>query len=168
MATGKYVPPSKRPGYVPPATSTLPPSSRPYRPRQASASDLPTYSPLILNNVFTHAQDGTITFFSYPAPFHHRQPPLPYDPTRTPLDTPLPPSPPLPAPIHPLSNLISYISVFPRAQPAWDSRGELWTHSSADKLIDDGKGEKRNFNRPIPVFVPAPGNLREFIFGGWW
>ncbi|WWC87716.1 uncharacterized protein L201_002608 [Kwoniella dendrophila CBS 6074] len=47
---------------------------------------------------------------------------------------------------------------------------EIWTHTNADKLIEDFKGEKKNFDRPVPVFKSWRGGDRrdDFEFIGWW
>jgi len=153
----KYVPPSKRPGYVPSQ------SSIPARRQQYCGKD--TYNSRELAVHFTHPSDSTLTFFSHPLPLP--PPRLPYDPSRTPYSTPLPPSPVVP-PKHPLNNLISFIRIFARAHPAWASHRELWVHTQAEKIIKDYQGAKANFGRPIPVFEAAPLHGEKFVDAGWW
>lgn len=169
----KYVPPSKRAGYVP-SESALPPQTRP-RPGSQPLSDL--YKTQDLSTHFTHPQDSTFTFFSYPLP--PPPPTLAYDLTRSPVDTPLPPSPVI-LPRHPLEHVISYIVLFHNAHPDWDTARELWTHTNAAKIIEDywldgivhdqegEAGPRKNFGRPIPVFRSADRRARgEMVFAGW-
>lgn len=177
----KYVPPSRRPGYVPPSTtastphtvstksSYLPPGrvGSSYTARSGSSSG-PTYSIYEVSRHFTHPRDSTLTFFAYPLPPHERPPRPAYDPTHTPETAPLPPSPPPPPPTHPLSHLLSYIVVFPHANPLWREKNELWLHTGARKMMADWvkPGERRNFGRPVPVFVSAKHD--EVAWQGWW
>ncbi|ORY25847.1 hypothetical protein BCR39DRAFT_278948 [Naematelia encephala] len=163
---GKYIPPSKRAGYVP-SPSSLPPSARRVS-AGAVDSNIKTLSWDELSDHFQHPQDSTFTYFSYPLPPRPRYIRREYDPSRTPETTPLPPSPPPPPPIHPLNNIVSYICIFQNAHPAWDTDGELWTHSNADKLLEDWKGLRQNFSRPVPVFRAIRGSKSVFGFYGWW
>lgn len=158
----KYVPPSKRSGYISPTSSTLPPGHRkPFAPRSYQVSQIA--------NQFNHGQSSTVTFFNI------RQKPSPrlswpeyYDPSRTPDNIPLPPSPPPPPPIHPLSYLISYVIIFPGAHPAWIKEDQLWMHTNADTLIEDSRGGRKNFGRPIPVFGGSHGRENSMVFQGWY
>ncbi|KAI9632482.1 uncharacterized protein MKK02DRAFT_40785 [Dioszegia hungarica] len=110
--------------------------------------------------------------------FSHKPPPPPrrarlaYDPFRAPEDTPLPPSPPPPASAHVLGHLISYITVFQNAHPDWESAGELWIHTSAEALMEDygaeGEGKKRNFGRPLPLFLESTRRNDNLEFAGWY
>ncbi|RXK41353.1 hypothetical protein M231_01258 [Tremella mesenterica] len=151
----KYVPPSRRPGYVP-TSSDLPPAPR--QPRQ-NRPDGPTYHMSDIEATFGSPQDSTLTFFSYPCPIRKFRPREPYDPSRTPYNTPLPPSPPPLPPPHPLRHLLCWITIFPDAHPAWQEKRELWTHTNAAKMIEDWNGEKKNF-----AFISST----HFFFGGWW
>lgn len=166
--SGKYVPPSRRPGYTPNSTDLPPPAPafRSYqsRPRQ------PIINLTELQTIFKHPQTHTLTFITWddPPPPRERYHP-PYDPSGTPLTIPLPPSPPPPPPAHPLGHLLSYISIFPFAQPAWESNKELRTHTGADKIIEDWEaGGKKNVGRPVPVFRLLRKNGSEMVFEGWW
>ena len=163
--TGKYVPPSKRPGYIPSSTS-LPPA------RNFPSRERPTTTGIQIHQLsshFTQPQDSTLTFFSYRLELPEQGPRLPYDPSRSAEATPLPPSPPPPPSIHPLNHLISYIVIFPNSHPAWKAEHQLWTHTNADKMMSDWKGKKRNFGRPIPVFPPFKVGWKEQVnFDGWW
>ncbi|WRT65536.1 uncharacterized protein IL334_002481 [Kwoniella shivajii] len=167
VTTGKYIPPSRRAGYVPtlPSKDTPPP-----RPSRISRDPLPDhlYSLTDLYRIFNHPQDSTFTFFSFPAPFTSRRFKEPYDPTRTPYNTPLPPSPPPPPPPHPLGHLLSYLVLFQNAHPSWNDDNQLWTHSNADKLIEDHEKDKKNMGRPLPVFKSFKGRPGELEFIGWW
>jgi hypothetical protein len=161
----KYIPPSKRPGYVPPAgpNSSLPPQNRPpIRGRDGT----PRYTAADFTQHFTHPQDSTLSYFAYP-PIERSSPRPPYNPSRTPQDTPLPSSPPPPPPKHPLNHLISYVCIFNNAHPAWRSDRELWVHTNADKLIADWEGDRKNFGRPMPVFEQMQGSRSHFTFSGW-
>lgn len=166
LEMAKYIPPSRRPGYTP-TGSSLPPSTR-ERTDVYKAQDLSAH--------FTHPQDSTFTFFSYPLP--PARPTLLYDPTRSPEDTPLPPSPVI-LPRHPLDHIISYIVLFPNAHPDWNTARELWTHTKAERLLADywkdgivrnqegEPGPRRNFGRPIPVFQVGNRVRGDISFAGW-
>ena len=161
-----YVPPSKRPGYVP---SAPPPdsirgattSARGGRGARGQAS----YDSSQLVEHFTHSPDSTLTFFSYRAPLTPPYERPAYDPTRTPYNTPLPPSAPSPPPRHPLGGLVSFIRIFPGAHPVWVTHRELWVHTGAHKLLADHAGAKLDFGRPIPLF---DGNREWSVFNGYW
>ncbi|WWD16656.1 hypothetical protein CI109_101086 [Kwoniella shandongensis] len=172
MATpaGKYVPPSRRPGYIPPSSSSLPPPG-PSPQRTFRHHNQPTdlYSPTDLFHIFNHSRQSTFTYFSFPVTLTRppRPPPMEYDPCRRPETTPLPPSPPPPPPQHPLSHLVSYVTIVPNGHPAWDSEMELWSHTNAEMLIEDWQGDKKNFERPLPVFKGWKGRQYEYEFHGW-
>jgi hypothetical protein len=157
--SGKYVPPSRREGYTPKATDT-PPWVRLPKPQFRSSIKQDFQ---LLEQIFQTPQQGTYNYYLYPNP---PQPILAYDPTRTPENTPLPPS----APSHPLGNLICYIMIFPRAHPLWEEGGELWHHTASETLAGDWKGEKRNFARPIPVFGTSSTGMKGKVhcLGWWW
>ncbi|WVQ79033.1 hypothetical protein IAT38_001125 [Cryptococcus sp. DSM 104549] len=189
MATSqsKYVPPSRRAGYVPSSSSTPPSSARrgqPFRPKtQLDPRAVPVD---ILFDIFQHPQGSTLTWFAYKGEDEEEtgrsSPPKvsPADPAPstadttpsndvTPSPTPTPTVPVIPpTPSHPLHYVISYITVFPRAHPLWEDEHELWSHSNMEKLIADWEGPKKNFGRPIPVFTPANRANYHTIFNGWW
>ncbi|WWC99138.1 hypothetical protein V866_006033 [Kwoniella sp. B9012] len=164
--TAKYIPPWQRAGYTPSTSSNDLPPPRPRWNNRPTPKDL--YSQTDLLSIFNHPQDSTLTFFSYSLP---PRPPRPeYDPTHTPESLPLSPSPPPLAPLHPLGYLVSYVVLFGNAHPVWNEEHELWTHTNADKLIEDHEGKRKNFDRPIPVFRSWRGHdhRAEFEFIGWW
>ena len=173
--SGKYVPPSKRAGYVP-STSSIPPThvhNGGFRARWTPGTSLPegVYSRQDLEQHFTHNIEGTLNHFSHLNPsFHDHKPRKGYDPTRAlkdPQEIPLPFSPPPGLPIHPLKHLVSYIVLFPNAHPCWEKDRELWVHTSAEYIIEDEEGERKNFGRPLPVFQHAQAR-DTFRFAGWW
>lgn len=178
----KYVPPSKREGYKA-VSSELPPGYKPRRgkqdgkgdgdPKGDGSGDGDRHSLATLAKLFDTPNEGTFNYFNHiPGNSNPRpRPRLPYDPDRTPETAPLPPSPPPAEPQHPLGHLVAYIVMFGNAHPMWESHRELWSHTNAQKLIDDEKGLKQNFGRPIPVFQShgrkgEPG--RKTSFQGWW
>lgn len=176
----KYVPPSKKEGYKP-ASVELPPGYKPRRERRDESGspegtgDDGRHSRATLAKIFDTPNEGTFNYFNFNHPTPGKRPipkdRLPYDPSRTPETTPLPPSPSSPEPPHPLGHLIAYIVIFGNAHPMWDSHRELWSHTDAQKLIDDEQGLRKNFGRPIPVFLSHgrrsdPGFKTSFQ--GWW
>jgi len=58
--------------------------------------------------------------------------------------------------------------LFPRAQPLWESGGEIWSHTGSEVISDDWKRGKVNFGRPIPVFQGGSSKQDRFTFIGWW
>lgn len=170
--SGKYVPPSRREGYKP-VTTELPPGYRTPRDRQVDGDGTATFVPLIAR-IFDTPLEGTFNYFDYicPTPATRFQGRVlrPYIPEQTPEATSSPPSPPAPA-RHPLAHLIAYIVMFGSAHPSWESHRELWSHTNAERLIEDDKGLRMNFGRPIPVFQ-SNGNKEERSsvpgFAGWW
>ena len=152
----KYVPPSKRAGFVPiitPSTSG-PPLHKEYG---LGAGQLKSF--------FTHFSDSTVSFFSYPKSRREPKPRLQYDPSRTPESTPLPPSPE-PEPRHPLDHIISHLQVHgSSAQPVWDSHQELWTYTNAQKFNTSPEKLTVNMGRPIPVFRYGKGESSK---PKWW
>lgn len=166
--SGKYVPPSRRPGFVPKAADQPPPGPR--RPYQSSArAGHPTYTITEIQAIFGHPQNHTLTFFSFDDPPPAKQyNTTPYDPAGTPLSIALPPSPPPPPPAHPLNHLVSYVSIFPFAHPAWETKKELWTHTGAESIIEDFNGGQKSCGRPIPVFHFVRKTSNEMTFEGWW
>ena len=168
----KYVPPSRRAGYVPPAASDLPPTPHSSRGSRAFARERPdgegTVSINTVSRHFTHWRDSTLTFFNHSGEPVPRPPRAPYDPCRTPRSTPLPPSPPPPPPAHPLAHLVSYITLFPAAHPLWKDKAEMWMHTGAAKMIEDFEGGRRNFGRPIPMFRSFKASNIDMEWHGWW
>lgn len=171
--SGKYVPPSKREGYKPVSTD-LPPGHRiPHR--SQGNGDGPGNSLSTIAKIFDTPTEGTFNFFDHLFDEHpmrrHPREPIPYDPSRTLETTPLPPSPPPPKPRHPLNHLIAYIVMFGRAHPLWESHKELWSHTNAEKIMEDEAGLKQNFGRPLPVFKtfePRGARCSMDNFEGWW
>jgi hypothetical protein len=160
--SGKYVPPSRREGYV-----AKPDARPPWIKDRVQRGPKPNSGHFFeeLEAIFSTEQQGTYNHYI------NREPiiaPLEFDPTRTPYNTPLP----LSTPFHPLGHLICYIMIFPRAHPLWESGGELWHHTGSGTLAEDWKGEKKNFGRPIPVFTSsirdARGTKAGVQFLGWW
>jgi hypothetical protein len=159
----KYVPPSRRPGYVP-STSTLPPG---YRSPGTAGEGQYTLSDLAEH--FNHPQDSTLTFFSHPVPptsdtrlgyRDHLRDTIATEPQPSAMESTLE---------HPLRHLVSYGVIWNNAHPAWEKEGELWIHTNAEKFIDDYENEKKkNFGRPIPVFAQVRGRHKIVTFIGWW
>lgn len=164
--SGKYVPPSRREGYV-----AKPDARPPWIKDRKDDKPKSEYNKFDqLDEIFGAIFQGTYNYFRYRAPEPTPNKPLPYDPTRTPENTPLPPPIRSPvAPRHPLGNLVCYVMTFGKGHPLWHSGGELWSHTDSHILASDWKGDKRNFGRPIPVFHvennSGPGKLG---FLGWW
>ncbi|WVW79973.1 hypothetical protein I302_101946 [Kwoniella bestiolae CBS 10118] len=166
--TTKYIPPWQRAGYTPSTSSNdLPPPGRKWNNRPPPKT---LYSQADLLDIFNHPQDSTLTFFSFLPPPRPARPDATPESTERPENLPLPPSPPPPAPPHPLGYLVSYVVLFGNAHPAWNDQHEIWTHTNAEKLIEDFVGRRKNFDRPIPVFRSWRGKDRrdEFEFIGWW
>ncbi|KAL7419673.1 hypothetical protein Q5752_005587 [Cryptotrichosporon argae] len=149
--SGKYVPLSRRAGYVP-STSALPPD---YLPRGTPVAALAALAPY----------SGTLNFFRFPA---LRELPAP-DSSSSPPAGPHQPAPhqhphPYPHP-HPHAHVLAYLVLWANAHP---KAGEVWYHTDAGVLIDEfahiqaeGPGATRtNFGRPVAVFAGAPGRPR--------
>lgn len=175
--SGKYVPPSKRPGYVPTTTSAPPPgpTQRQYINPRSRDPNKPTYTHSSIRDIFRHPQTSTINTFAFDEPegrhrghytIYKRDPDS--DDAPDPVTIPLPPSPPPPPMPHPLSHIVSYTMIFAYAHPAWESHRELWMHTGAEELLADFQGEKKNFLRPIPVFQAVRRNSGQVDFAGWW
>jgi hypothetical protein len=153
--TMAYVPPSKRPGFVA-KTTDKPPWVRPARKTQEDHL-------LELETLFLTPQQGTFNYFAHKGKAPARsEGPANIEGT-------------LPSNLvimgkekHPLRHIIVYIMIFPRAQPLWELGAELWSHTGAEGMINDWKGNKANFDRPIPVFEGASSRRDRFTFVGWW
>lgn len=166
--SGKYVPPSKRAGYVP-AKTELPPGYRPQRSVDRTDND-PQHHHTVIERVFDTHQQGTFNYFEFIPPPLPPQPGASYDPYGPPHTIPLPPSPPPGATVpHPLGHLVAYVIRFGGAHPFWETNAELWSHTDAEKLIqDESSGQKKNFGRPIPVFSAPARRIAFLEFDGWW
>jgi hypothetical protein len=149
-----YIPPSKRPGFQP-KTTALPPG---YRPKVHKNQADHVHE---LEQLFQTHQQGTFNYFAYRAPTE--RPPLTFGQKEgfEGIST-------VPAPPHPLGHLITYIMLFPRAQPLWESGAELWSHTGSEIMVEDWNGDKVNFGRPIPVFGGGSTRKDKFVFLGWW
>ena len=213
---GKYVPPSRRAGYIPPSAPTLPPGHSPRQPPPTARPREPVYPLSDIENAFNSPQHSSINFFAYRYPMERsveRRPERLWRPklSEQSIDdaqeamsdlqvstsgqeakphasiedsvekdaaeeapavidrAPKPPAPSRQYPTHPLEHLISYITLFPNAHPAWATDKELWTHTSSQKLVEDWEsGEKINFGRPVPVFRAASARRGPMVFDGWW
>jgi hypothetical protein len=150
-----YVPPSKRPGFQPKPNDIPPWSRQNSKPRVKTIEDHLQR----LESIFSTVQQGTFNYFSHPKigtyaeeqAFEH----VPKKDKK------------IYAP-HPLSHLIAYIMLFPRAQPLWESGGEVWSHTGSEVIVEDWKRDKVNFGRPIPVFQGGSSKQDRFSFIGWW
>ncbi|KAK6907176.1 hypothetical protein I203_101166 [Kwoniella mangroviensis CBS 8507] len=68
---------------------------------------------------------------------------------------------------HPLGELVSFVVIFENAHPAWEEDKEIWVHSKVDLLLKDHRGQKKNFDRPIPVFIAGRSKFGKFVFENW-
>lgn len=157
-----YIPPSKRPGFQVKPSDT-PPWSRQTQPiPKYGKPKIQTDHILELEQLFQTHQQGTFNYFAY-RPSATERAPLTFGQKEGFEGIPNPIAPP-----HPLGHLIAYIMLFPRAQPLWESGGELWSHTGSEIMVEDWKGGKVNFGRPIPVFGGGSTRKDRFVFLGWW
>jgi hypothetical protein len=150
-----YVPPSKRPGFQ------LKPDDTPPWSRQTSKPKVKTIEDHLqrLESIFSTVQQGTFNYFSHPhIGTYAEEQGFDHAPRK---DKKI-------YPPHPLSHLIAYIMLFPRAQPLWESGGEVWSHTGSEVIVEDWKRDKVNFGRPIPVFQGGSSKQDRFSFIGWW
>lgn len=153
-----YIPPSKRPGFNPKPTDT-PPWTR----QTSNYTKTKTHLDHILEleQLFKTHQQGTFNYFANkpttskaPLTFGQKEG---FEGIPNPIAEP-----------HVLGHLIVYIMIFPRAQPLWESGGELWSHTGSEIMVDDWQSRKINFGRPIPVFGGGSTKKDRIVFLGWW
>ena len=150
-----YIPPSKRPGFQP-KPNDIPPWSR-----ETSKPKVKTIEDHLqqVSSIFSTVQQGTFNYFSYPhTGTYAEEQGLEHAPKKEKKIYPH----------HPLSHLIAYIMLFPRAQPLWESGGEVWSHTGSEVIVDDWKRDKVDFGRPIPIFQGGSSKQDRFTFIGWW
>ena len=150
-----YVPPSKRPGFQSQPSDSPPWSRETFKPKVKTIEDHLQQ----VSSIFSTVQQGTFNYFSYPhSGTYVEEQGLEHAPKKEKKIYPH----------HPLSHLIAYIMLFPRAQPLWESGGEIWSHTGSEVIVDDWKRDKVNFGRPIPVFQGGSNKQDRFTFIGWW
>jgi hypothetical protein len=104
-----YVPPSRRPGFIPKETDT-PPWSRSTPKKFKTIEDHLAR----IEGIFNTYQQGTFNHFCYEPEVTTVQERLGYTPRKEKKTYPP----------HPLGHVIAYIMIFPRAQPLWESGAE--------------------------------------------
>jgi hypothetical protein len=150
-----YIPPSKRPGFQPKPNDTPPWSRQSSKPKVKTIEDHLQR----LESIFSTVQQGTFNYFSHPhIGTYAEERGFEHAPSK---DKKI-------YPPHPLSHLIAYIMLFPRAQPLWESGGEVWSHTGSEVIVGDWGKDKVNFGRPIPVFQGGSSKQDRFSFIGWW
>ncbi|WWC87717.1 uncharacterized protein L201_002609 [Kwoniella dendrophila CBS 6074] len=118
------------------------------------------YSAFDFYNLFSLPQLSTTTFFSFkdsnPNALSEEQWHKDHPPTGVYNVEP-----------HPLKDLVSFVVIFENAHPAWEEDKEIWVHSKVDIFLKDHDGDKKNFDRPLPVFLGNRSKLGKFVFEGW-
>ncbi|WWC87719.1 uncharacterized protein L201_002611 [Kwoniella dendrophila CBS 6074] len=119
-----------------------------------------------LYEIFHVAKRGSFSFFP-PQPTHTRTSDLKISANFSKTFDQELPFCPINVDLTQLDHLICYITIpiTIGAHPEWKSKRILWADGAAEKIINDFNIDKKNLNKPIPVFQMVHNN---FKFIGWW